>query len=312
MLHAKLRIVALFVRYGTQKYQGALEDFLAYHERTLPPGSHLEVLVLDNKLPAKPEKVAHRLASQVHFFDGDNRCSEFSAWDKALREHHSRIAAADLVHFATDAFRVPYNGYLNHIDMAQLRLCAARHFCLGHIDSYPEPVQLLRYESAAWVRTCFFFLSPAALGMLTPFLGAAEERLFFSEDPDAPFLPRAPLSPRYQKYIIDWLNGPGLGHGAWHSRFERTTQTLPTFRRKALAIINEHLLSMRLRQVGVHTVDPAWLKYQLSTNPAWRIALGTPVSEQLALRSQILGGTLHFPTPLGRLRERARAMIQGR
>ena len=78
------------------------------------------------------------------------------------------------------------------------------------------------------------------------------------------FRPSAPLSANYQKYILDWLTGNGTGQGVeWHSRFGLTPESLPFFEAKASAILNEQMLSVRLRAQGCALLDATWLATRL-------------------------------------------------
>jgi hypothetical protein len=74
------------------------------------------------------------------------------------------------------------------------------------------------------------------------------------------------------------LTGNGTGQGVeWHSRFGLTPESLPFFKAKALAILNEQMLSVRLRAQGCALIDATWLstkqlqsRARLETIPSWR------------------------------------------
>jgi hypothetical protein len=71
----------------------------------------------------------------------------------------------------------------------------------------------------------------------------------------------------YRAQITGWLTGEGTGQGtAWHSRFALTSETLAFFEAKALAILNEHALSMRLYGQGTSMVDATWLSSALKSD----------------------------------------------
>jgi hypothetical protein len=87
----------------------------------------------------------------------------------------------------------------------------------------------------------------------------------------------APLSANYQKYILTYLTRGGAGEG-WHSRFDLTMDTLAHFEAKAAAILNEHMLTIRLRAQGCPIIDATWLatrqpqlarSKQLCVIPTW-------------------------------------------
>ena len=63
----------------------------------------------------------------------------------------------DLVHFVTEAFHTLYVDYLARFDTALARKrLPARSICVGHIDCYNQPIEILSYLSQHWIRTCFF------------------------------------------------------------------------------------------------------------------------------------------------------------
>jgi hypothetical protein len=105
--------------------------------------------------------------------------------------------------------------------------------------------------------------------------------------PSAPFRPDAPLSARYQRYILEWLTGRDIGQGAtWHSAFGLSDESVPAFERKALSIMNEQLLGIRLRAQSCSLIDVTWLSTILElgrTPPVW---WQTPWPEQLAGRDR--------------------------
>jgi GT2 family glycosyltransferase len=274
------RVLTLFLRHGTHKYAGALDDLDALFTRQMP-GIERQTIVIDNALPADHEA---RIGSHVLLIGGDNSAWDFSAWDKAVARAGHDLDRFDLVHLVTSAFRTLYVRYLDVIDERMLASVAVRAAALGHIDYYAEPVQLFSYPpSQHWLRTSFVFLPPAelrTLGSLVSVGGGARSRIF-SGDPAHPFCAAAPLSPKYQEYILGWLTGEGTGQGTeWHTRFQLSADTLPFFEDKTLTILNEHLLALRLRAQGCHLVDVLWAATQLERRselparlPPWSVQL---------------------------------------
>jgi len=234
-----------------------------------------------------------RVSSVLTVLGGDNRFSEFSAADVALSWIGDRIWSYDLVHLATAAFHTLYVGYLERFDMRMLRAIVGKPACLGHIDCYNESIRLLSYHSQHWLRTSFLFLPPAELKALASLVSFSDRSRIFSGNPEQPFRPDAPLSENYRRYIYDWLTGGDIGQGVtWHSGFTLTRETLPEFERKALAILNEHLLAIRLRALGCRVVDTTWLWTQLSRGEendvnwtlGWREQLATRAVDALIVR----------------------------
>jgi hypothetical protein len=57
----------------------------------------------------------------------------------------------------------------------------------------------------------------------------------------------------------------------WHSRFELNRETLPLFEAKAVAILNELMLSERLRAMGCWMADITWLRNALDGTVPGRV-----------------------------------------
>jgi len=275
-----MRILSLFVRHGSTKYADALTDLRELHRTRLPSAQH-DVLVVDNALD--PRTAANDGDCVV--IAGSNRGWEFSAWDEGLAHVGAKIWDYDFIHLVTSAFRTLHTRYIERCDERTLELVAGRGVAVGHIDCYDEPVELLGNRSQAWIRSSFVFLPPAELATLGRVVSVTDPGAFFTSDPANPFRLDAPLSERYRRYVLDWLTGPGTGQGTiWHSRFELTAKTLPFFQAKTLAILNEHLLAIRLRRQGCALVDATWLATEARRGRGLRLAAFPDWREQLAGR----------------------------
>ena len=277
-----MRVLTILVRFGTDQYPNAERDLEDVFRRRMP-GVARTCVVVDNALPAK----WYESSPTRTLIGGDNSAQEFSAFDRALDIVGSEVWSYDLVHFATSAFNTLYVSYLERFDAALLALVARRPACVGHIDCYNEPVGVLGFRTQHWIRTCFFFMSPTEAKSLGSFVTIHDGRRFFSGDARAPFRPEAPLSSRYREYITAWLTGRDIGQGVeWHSRIALTAETLPAFERKAIAIMNEQLLAVRLRAVGCRLIDVTWLSATLAREGASSIRWETDWREQLAHRDR--------------------------
>ena len=250
-----MRILTIFTRYGTDKYTTA-EHGLDELFRVQLPDVARDIIVVDTAItPGVVEQRGHRTV-----LGSDNDAWEFSAVDTAVRFLGNRLWAYDLVNVTTSAFQQLYVGYLERFTNAVLDAIEGRPVCLGHIDCYNEPIRVLEYVSQHWIRTSCFFLPPAEFGILQSVQSVSGRDRWFSGDPERPFRDDAPLSAGYQRLIIDWLTGGDIGQGAtWHSAMSLDTGQLAIFEQKALAILNEHLLAIRLRASGCRIVDVTWL-----------------------------------------------------
>jgi hypothetical protein len=277
-----LRVLTILARYGTEQYPHCDRDIAEIFARQLPAVDRTTVIV-DNALP--PDVVERR--GDAVLLGGDNRAREFSAFDRALALVGTDIWSYDLVHFATSAFNTLYVAYLERFEPRLLQAIVGRPVCVGHIDCYNEPVDLLTYRSQHWIRSCFFMLPPAEVKALGSFVSIADPTPFFSGDPAQPFRAQAPISARYRQYITEWLTGQDIGQGVeWHSSFAVTRGTLTSFEEKTRTILNEQLLGIRLRALGCPLIDVTWLSMMLRHTSPSDIGWRTSWRDQLANRDR--------------------------
>jgi hypothetical protein len=275
-----MRILSVFVQTGTTAYpqaEAALDDLFAAQL----PGSDRDVVVVDNALPSGICE-RHRRRTVI---GGDNSVSEWSAIDAALRHVGTRLHEYDLVNIVTAAFQQLYVAYLERFTPVVLRAIAGQRVCLGHIDCYNDEIGVLTYRSQHWLRTSFIVLPPGEMSLLGSVVSVRHREPWFSGQSDAPFAANAPISPNYRKYILDWLLGEDIGQGVrWHKALSLDGDGLAVFERKTLAILNEHLLGIRLRAAGCRIIDVTWLSSVLAAGqtPDWT----TPWWEQLAGRDR--------------------------
>jgi hypothetical protein len=277
------RVLTILARFGTEQYASAEREIAELFGRQMPAVDR-DILVVDN---ARPRHSVEEREDGTVVIGGDNSAREFSAFDRAIDHVGSRIWSYDLVHFATSAFNRLYVAYLDRFGTRLLEALVGRPACVGHIDCYNEPIDVLTYRSQHWIRSCFFFMPPEEVRALGSFVSVTEPGRFFSGNPDEPFRADAPISDRYREYITHWLTGGDIGQGVeWHSRFALTRETLTEFEEKTRAILNEQLLGIRLRAMGCRVIDVTWLSAMLRHHAPEDIAWDTPWREQLANRDR--------------------------
>lgn len=272
-------MVTLFVRAGTEAYPDAeahLHDRLSRQVGDIPR----DTVVVDNLLPPG----VHEQQAGRTVIGGDNSVWEFSAIDAALAHLGPKIRQYTTVNVVTSAFEQLYTAYLDRFTPVELVAIAGQPVCLGHIDCYNQPVRIGAYRSQHWLRTCFLMLPVDVMLALGTFVSARTRQPWFSGSAADPFGAASPLDETYRKYITDWLLGQDIGQGVtWHRSLTLDDASLEVFEQKALAIINEHLLAVRLRASGVSLIDVTWLSTRLRTGtPDWRC----PWWEQLAARDR--------------------------
>ncbi|MCQ0029454.1 glycosyltransferase [Burkholderia glumae] len=250
-----MKLLTLFVRYGDRDYEGAFKRLCQMYQRI--GDLAYDALLIDTALPPG---LHARLGPRVQLIGGDNTRREFSGWDTALAYLGPQIDQYDLVHVVTSAYENEYNGFYPYMSYGMFEFAAKnRDVALAHIDAYPAAARLLGRSFQTWGCSKFLIAAPERIRALGTFASPFPPELFFTSSRTAPFRQDAPLSRNYRQYLIDWLTGEGLPHGQWHSVFELSDANLERFRAKAMSIIDEHGLAMRLRESGARIVDFTWL-----------------------------------------------------
>ena len=282
-----MKILCLFIRHGSEKYPEALAVLNQWYERHGLLNQRT-LWIIDNALPAdQPPKL---LAPQVILRPGDNQAWEFSAWARAVREAKQQGVDCDVIHFVTSAFNTLYTVYLNHFRSEMLPYMVTHNVCLGHIDNYNQPVELAGNFSNSWIRTCFFFLPASLTYKIDPWARFTDPTRFFSNPGHTQFRDDAPLSADYQNRISDWLEGQDVGGQTWHSPIRSGHDEAERFQKKTLAILNEHNLSIALRNKNTALVDFCWL-WSRDAFSALEQVMPADEMTQLTVRRRILGIT---------------------
>jgi hypothetical protein len=257
-----MKILTLFVQYGTEKYQGA-EDALCQWYASHLPGTEWKRVIIDNALQITPAEGNTALRKVIA---GDNSNWEFSGWTHAIKLLRSELCNYDYIHLATSAFNELYTKHLELYSPQILEHLLNRPLAIGHIDCYNESVFLTNYCFQSWIRSCWIFLPAQALLALDSLVSInVNDYQICSNDFTTPFLSDAPLSKNYREYILSWLTGSGTGQGVkWHSANTLTTENFEHFKKKVVAIFNEHLLSVRLQSLGFSLLDITWLSTNLN------------------------------------------------
>jgi hypothetical protein len=272
-----LKVLTILARKGTHSYPAAATELHAIFSRQMPELDR-DMVIVDNDLPAGYDQPS----ADGRVIGGDNRDWEFSGFDRALAVMGRDIWKYDFVHIATAAFNTLYVDYLVQFREPLLRTALRYPACVGHIDCYNEMVSLLGFRSQHWIRSCFFFIRPSELLSLGSLVSVRDATPFFTGRADTPFRDDAPISPNYQGYITEWLTGGDIGQGVrWHRHLELTSEDLTEFQDKTRAILNEHMLAIRLRALGCALVDVTWLSTILSRGDAvnWRTSWRQQLAE---------------------------------
>lgn len=240
-----MKLGAIYVCYGLEDYPGALDKFLRIAASLKISSDYIIVVDNSNASPSRQEGAFFRMQA-------NNVNREFSGWESAILNLEQ---LKSLTHFllVTSAFEQMYTGYLSFVQKGLGLLNESR--VLGHLDCYPEPVEIFSSKSQWWIRTCFYFL-PADAARKIKFSFPGTEQLFQEID-EVPFSKNSLISENYRRYILDWLTGKGYDDkGQWHKKIDlRAPGGVQTFITKAKTIVFEHMLTIQIKKLGLEILD---------------------------------------------------------
>lgn len=245
----------LYLRYSRDP---RLEGFAAIrrvHARAFSE-MRLHLLVIDNA-PAAPSAAA--LPDDIEVIDGDNRCGEFSGWDKGWRflEEHSAPGDDDIVLLINDTFtRDPEFQDFVELSGPAVRQWLSSDLLAGHVDGLAEDICVFGVWQRRWIKSNFVLMSPRAMRALVPLSLDEPDPSIFGTSTDNFFVARHDLSANYRELVVSFLEGrPNIALWRWHRATRFTAENLPACRLKARAILCEQRLSARAKTLGFGLQD---------------------------------------------------------
>jgi hypothetical protein len=246
-------VVAVLLCFGDEHRESARRALAGVLARAFPRAG-ASLVIVDNALGGDIEEVIDKHTVAV---SGDNRCREFSGWERGLSVAR-RWPHARAVVLANDTLHRSYGeAWLAGFSERRVTSGLAAGALIGWVDAYPNAVDIAGLPLRRWVRTSLFMTTPATLQRLQP-LGAPapDADLFGAHDL---FTDGAPLSPRYRAYLRAWITGDGADVPEfpfrWHSAAPLTSENRAAAQGKIRSILAEHFLSAHAASLGIPLVD---------------------------------------------------------
>jgi hypothetical protein len=193
---------------------------------------------------------------------GTNSAGEFSGYDEGARALRSSQPGVWI--FMNDRVADYGGSPLHLVGRGTLCFAAGAEILVGHRVALGRQLFEGSPALAHYVQTHYFIVGSRTLdriGALTSHEISSQNFMFPDEWPLAASSPPAGpalLASTYLQFLGEWLTGEG---GALQSHWYRASSAvadLPGLRRKAVAILNEHSLSARSKDLGIAIVDTRW------------------------------------------------------
>ncbi len=248
-----INVAVIFVQYDIKRYPKSFECFKRKIEASII-NSNLKItyVVVDNYADSVFEL---KNDENLHLISGENGEWEFSGWDRGVKYILGRESAPDVLHFANDAWHAYGWTLLDKISIFNVALSLKNSplQVVGQIDSKGFPMHINKFDVSEWVCTNNYFMSPHVYRMLkqlTSFTSnELDEIVPVKHEGGVYFSQPSILSTSYQNMVLNWLLNE------WHGKFKVSESTWPKFRLKILAMLNESMLTARIKGLGCHTTS---------------------------------------------------------
>ncbi len=251
-----MKLLVLFLEYNTGKYKNSFELLKSYVDKF--KGCKKNYYIIDN---FTEEDYFKKISENVFRIGGDNSSWEFSGWQKGVELLEENNIEYDVILFANDAF-LAYGWSIleKDLNLELLRVAIRNNSAIGQVDTKGIKLEAFGQDVSNWICTNCFFMPRKIVEGIGTVVTIDENKLNkvvnkkYSKE--SYFLEQAPLNENYKKMAIRWLTEE------WHSKFEINEKNWDRFRGKLKAMLNESLLSAKIKQAGFRIEH-----YKLETKP---------------------------------------------
>lgn len=249
MFYRKPSLAVIFVEYNKAEYGEAFDRLREYLGRL--DQERVFYTRVNNRDEGDGTK---NVAPNIVELQGDNTDREFSGWQKGVEFLRAHDIPYDVVLFANEAMEAVEPCYLkDHSPSWLLWKSYLLKGVFGLVATRWEKTVVRGKSTRIWLGThCFFVprIIVEKLGTVVSVDASTFEEYLPREFPGVEeiFKPTAPINSATEDRIVRWLTRE------WHSKFTLSESTWPVFRAKANAIINEELLTLRIRELGYFIV----------------------------------------------------------
>ena len=256
-------LIVLFVQYDQKKYNNSFDTlYKIINEDNI---YDCKFIVIDNSILENHYKIKN---DDIILINGDNSDREFSAWQKGIDKITELKLNYDLILFINEAFLVYKDSYLLKHLKTSVERCLKYNSVVGIFDKdqLNRKLSINNYMFSRWLRSNMFFVPKNVMVQLKSLI------LIKKEEYDAIIPPVFPLiinnykdcfttdntiNEDFKQKIYEWLTNE------WHSKIVLNSDTWNLFRIKAKAIINEALLTSKIRSLGFDIIwyAPKYIVY---------------------------------------------------
>jgi hypothetical protein len=238
------RVLILFLTYG-EEYKGALEKFV---KKCCCITAEKRFIVIRNDDESKPLEQIDEMTFEM---GGDNSVFEFSGWQKAIESDASRSFDPDVYLIANDAFLAKQFYATPVIVDEAIEAVSSGAVLGGNTRRFSFNAEYGKRDLSPYVSTHCFFISRQAMdGLGTMVSEKCSEKFIKPEYDSDMFTENEIWNDKLKRYLISTLT-----HKYHKKGIKADREHFDFFRRKILCIVNEMLLSVRVRELGGQIKD---------------------------------------------------------
>jgi hypothetical protein len=237
-----MEFICLYAIFGNRYYKNGLQIIDAI---TCEVTDKVKYIIIQNDFNSRLENDDE---NHVHIYS-DNTYSEFSAWEAGLKyakKEFASITGETYFIVANDSFFRNYDYFC--IKKNKLIKVKNKYFVMGWVDSFKNSIKLNNQNFKEWVRTNFFITNYKTLIKIESFIFYVDvvkkvvaDDFFFSNYSYF-------FDVTHLQFVKSWLtkgkypSNLSIPH-YWYKAQEIQPNNMNEMKRKAIAILNEHLLS---------------------------------------------------------------------
>jgi glycosyltransferase involved in cell wall biosynthesis len=203
------------------------------------------------------EKTVIQNKPNVFDIGGDNSNREFSGWQRGLKFLESADIESDILLFVNDSFlnRAPkgygldyYKSKINTISLSEL----SENEVLGKVDFHDQVETFDGYDVSSWIRSNIFVIPKTVIKKLGfPCIDKDTiDRIFPVNFPGRIFnSDNHLLNDYFKEWLKYWITS------GWSRSSPINKSNWQFFRDKLVAILNERILTLKLKRAGIKIVD---------------------------------------------------------
>jgi|WetSurMetagenome_2_1015567.scaffolds.fasta_scaffold00204_12 hypothetical protein len=246
-----MKLAVLFLKYDRGGNLNSFEIFKSYADQL--KGCNKFYIIIDN---AKEGDHFAKIDKNIYRIDGDNSCWEFSGWQKGLACLRDNKFSYDAVLFANDAFLAYGRNLIEHPQTLNIKKWfLTGNSMMGQIDTKGYHMEIRGNDVSSWICTNCFFLTKRIIDAIGSVVSVNDENMKTVVSIDCPVIMEEPdhrayfnadcgLNDNYKTMVVTWLTKE------WHSKFDINEVTWALFRCKVRSLLNESLLTARIRNLG--------------------------------------------------------------